>query len=126
MSLAFKRLKVYVRVSLVFLLGAAIVLVLFMNRANKVAFWFFWIRDKDEQVNVVWLILWTAVATLVSWWVFAFGWGLWRDMREVKRAEASKRAEGRLAEREAEIDERERRIDRKVKEAIASEEQHGE
>lgn len=125
MSLAIKRFKVYVRVTLIVVVAVAIGLVLFKNRDNKVSFWFFGVTEDGTQINVVWLMLCTAVGTLLSWWVFSFGWGLWRDLREVKRQQAVDRATKELAKREAELDERDRRIDQKLKRAITQEEEPG-
>ena len=88
MTLALKRLKVYVRSTLIVVVAVAIALVLFKNRDNEVSFWFFGIADESRPLNVIWLMLCTAVGTLVSWWVFSFAWGLFRDMREVKRQQA--------------------------------------
>jgi len=124
-SLAIKRFKVYVRVTLIVVVAVAIGLVLFKNRDNEVSFWFFGVTEDGTQINVVWLMLCTAVGTLLSWWVFSFGWGLWRDLREVKRRQAMDRATKELAKREAELDERNRRIDEKLKRAITQEEEPG-
>jgi uncharacterized membrane-anchored protein len=124
-SLAIKRFKVYVRVTLIVVVAVAIGLVLFKNRDNEVSFWFFGVTEDGTQINVVWLMLCTAVGTLLSWWVFSFGWGLWRDPREVKRQQAVDRATKELAKREAELDERDRRIDQKLKRAITQEEEPG-
>ena len=70
-------------------------------------------------------MLCTAVGTLVSWWVFSFAWGLLRDMREVKRQQAMDQVTKELAKRQAEMDERDRRIDEKLKRAITQEEEPG-
>jgi hypothetical protein len=125
MSLAFKRLKVYVRCTLIVAAAVAIGLVLVKNRDNQVAFWFFGLTEETGRINVVWLMLCTAVGTLVSWWVFSFGWGLWREVREVRRLEASKHTAEELKKRETELNKRERRIDESLKRAITHEEDHG-
>ena len=125
MSLAFKRFKVYVRCTLIVAAAVAIGLVLVKNRDNRVAFWFFGLTEETGRINVVWLMLCTAVGTLVSWWVFSFGWGLWREVREVRRLEASKHTAEEFEKRETELNERERRIDESLKRAITLEEDHG-
>ena len=125
MSLAFKRFKVYVRCTLIVAAAVAIGLVLVKNRDNRVAFWFFGLTEETGRINVVWLMLCTAVGTLVSWWVFSFGWGLWREVREVRRLEASKHTAEEFEKRETELNERERRIDESLKRAITHEEDHG-
>ena len=125
MSLAIKRFKVYVRVTLIVVVAVAIGLVLFKNRDNEVSFWFFGLTEDNAQINIVWLMLCTAVGSLLSWWVLSFGWGLWRDLREVKRRQAMDRVTKELAKREAELDERDRRIDEKLKRAITHENEPG-
>ncbi len=66
MSLAFRQLKVYLRIALIVLIGIGVALVLFKNRAHTVGFWFFWLREENQPVNVVWLMLCTAVGTLLA------------------------------------------------------------
>ncbi|MBI4718023.1 MAG: hypothetical protein HY763_09485 [Planctomycetes bacterium] len=104
MRLAWKRFRVYVRGIAVVAAALAVAVVLFQNRANEVSFWFFGLTDETRKINVVWLILSTAAATRLMWWVFALGWGLWRDWREVKRLEAARA----LVQRAAELEARER------------------
>lgn len=118
MSLAFKRLKVYVR--LVTLIGAtvAVLMVLINNRSHTVPVWFFWLTDETQEINVIWLMLCTAVATLILWWVFSFSWALVKDMREVQRVDAEKADQDASEKRELQLQEREKRIDEKLKQAI--------
>jgi type VI protein secretion system component VasK len=121
MSLAFKRLKVYVRSVLIAVVAILIVTVLFKNRGHEVSFWFFGLTDETERVNVVWLMVWTAIVALISWWVLTLGWSLWRDMRELKRLDASRRLQQAQDKRDEELKRRERRIDEKIQHAISRE-----
>lgn len=121
MSLAFKRIKVYVRVLVLIVAVAAIALVLVNNRANRVAFWFFGLTDEKQPINVIWLMLCTAAATLICWWGSRFVWGVWREMREVKRLQAVRQAAKEQESRAKELNERERRLDEKLKRAISDE-----
>ncbi len=122
MSVVFKQLRVYLRGSLIALVSVAIGIALFENRANSVSFWFFGLTDPNKSVNVLWLILWTAVATLGSWWTFSLGWGVWTDMREIKRLQKISHAAQELDQREVELEQRERRVDLKLHQAISDEE----
>ena len=122
MSVALRRFRVYVRAILVLLVVAAVGLVLFNNRGHAVPVWFFWLTDATKPVNVVWLMLCTAVGTLVTWWTIRIGWHLWRDTRELKRVQALQQTAKGLDKRSAELDERERRIDEKLRREIAKEE----
>ena len=121
MSLAFKRFKVYLRTLLSALVVVVVGLVLVMNRNHEVAVWFFWLTDPDETVNVVWVMLCTALATLVSWWVVSRGVTLLREVREVRRLQRAKASDERQKARAAELDERERRLDEKLERAITDE-----
>lgn len=115
MSLAFRQLKVYLRIALVVLIGIGVALVLFKNRAYSAGFWFFWLRDDETQpVNVVWLMLCTAIGTLLTWWVLSIAWGLIRDWRELKRLRANADLAKAQAVREAELTEREKRLQEKL------------
>ena len=121
MSLAIKRLKVYVRSVLVAVVAILIVAVLFKNRGNEVSFWFFGLTDEAEKLNVVWLLVWTAVVALIARWVLSLGWTLWRDMRELKQLQAARKVDETQKKREEQLNQRERRVDEKVQHAITRE-----
>ena len=125
MSLAIKRLTVYLRTIAVALVVGAVVLVLFKNRSNKVAFWFFGLTHEDKPTNVVWLMLWTAGGTLTAWRIVWFARGLWHDLREVAKQKAIEEATKLQERRAAELEERERRIEEKLKRAAASDGESG-
>lgn len=111
MSLAFKQLRVYVRLVIVLLVVGAVALVLVQNRSHEARIWFFWLTDDEKPVNVVWLMVCTAVGALLSWWTLSLAWSLIRDMREVKRQRAVQDAARRLDEREAALAEREQSLE---------------
>src|SRR3972149_4683102 len=67
MTLAIKQVKVYRRTIAVVLVVGAVGLVLFKNRTNYVEVWFFGLTDESKKVNVVWLMLSTALCTLTAW-----------------------------------------------------------
>ncbi len=125
MGLAFGHLKVYVRAGLAIASAATIGVVLFQNRANTVAFWFFGLTDEAEPINVVWLIVWTAISTMIAWWVSSFGWGIWRDLREVRQRKAKDALAKTHKQRADALDEQERRINEKVRQAIADDSEAG-
>lgn len=117
MSLAFTRVRVYLRMAVVAGLVCAIGLVLFKNRSNAVTFWFFGLTDVTKPVNVVWLIVWTASSTLLVARVFWFARGIWREFRELKELEVAKATAEAQTQRAAELNERERRVEEKLKSA---------
>ena len=118
MSVAIKQIRVYVRGALVVLVALAIMLVLFKNRSHAVQFWFFGLTDGTKPINVVWLLLCTAVATLITWWIILLAWRLVREVRAIQRERAIAHVSTAIERRAAELDERERRIDKKVQKAI--------
>lgn len=125
-SLAMKRLTVYLRVLIVLLVVGAIGLVLFKNRSYTVHVWFFGLTDAGKPVNVVWVMVWTAGFTRAVWWVVSFTHGLMRDYRELNRKRAAVEAEKRHQQRAAELEERERRIEEKLRRAAGNEtNEHG-
>lgn len=125
MTLAMKRVTVYIRTTLVVLVVGAVGLVLFKNRSNYVEVWFFGITDESKPVNVVWLMLSTALGTLTAWRVVWFARGLWRDLREVALLKAKEEADRQHKQRAAELEEQERRIEEKLKRAAASDGESG-
>lgn len=81
MNLANRPWKLYLRLVVVAVVLLAALLVLFMNRTNYVRVWFFGLTS-GQPVNVVWLMLSTALGTMTGWRVFAFSRGLLRDLRD--------------------------------------------
>ena len=114
MSLAFRQFKVYLRIALIVLIGIGVALVLFNNRAYSVRFWFFGLREHTEPINVVWLMLCTALGTLLTWWVLSIAWGLIRDWRELKRLKANAELVKAQTKHEAELTVREKRLQEKL------------
>jgi len=114
MSLAFKRLKVYLRVAVVVALASVLALVLYKNRDHRVAFWFFGITDEERKISVVLLLWTTAGATLIVAQIVRFMRGLVKDLRDVRRMKAEHAAAAVQASRAAELDERERLLTEKL------------
>lgn len=109
-----KALAVYLRIAVVLLVAGAIGLILFKNRSYTVNVWLFGLTDAETPVNVVWVILATAVTTLVLWWVFVLSRGLVRDLRELKREQEAAGLQKASEQKLAELDARQRRIEQKL------------
>ena len=118
MSLAFKRIKVYTKLTLVVIVALAIGAVFLKNRDHEVRFWFFGLVDDQARINVVWLIVCTAVGAIFSWWVLLAALGPIKDMREVRRESEFQKREKAQQEMAQKLREQERRIDEKVSKAI--------
>ena len=118
MSLAFKRVKVYLKLILIVAVVGFVLLVVLMNRKNTADIWVF---KSYKEVSVLWLIVVTAVASVVAWWITRKVFTVIRELREVRKMEES---QSRLDEQRKLADEmvqREKRIDEKVRRAITEE-----
>ncbi len=77
--------------------------------------------DPEQPVNVVWLMLWTAVGAVITWWVLRTALTLIKDMRELRRQEELRKSERQQKEMAVKLREQERRIDDKISKAITEE-----
>jgi hypothetical protein len=118
MTLAFKQVKVYTKLGLLLIVAVAIGAVLIKNRSHSVQVWFFGLVDPAKEVNVVWLMVWTAIGAVVSWWVLRATLGLVKDMRELRREEELRERAKTQEELAARLRDQERRIDDKITKAI--------
>ena len=118
MSLAFKRIKVYIKSGLVLIVALAIGAVLIENRNHAVRFWFFGLVDSAKEINVLWLILCTALGSVLSWSVLWMAVGLVKDARELRRQRQLRRWDESQKELADKLREQEKRIDEKIGKAI--------
>ncbi len=116
MIVTWKQVKVHARTTLVVIVALAIGIVLFQNRNNTVKFWFFGFTDPEKQINVVHLIVSTAAATRLAWWVFSLGRGIWSDMKDLRIEQVKQREKLAVQSREQRLSNMERRIDEKADE----------
>ncbi|UCD29697.1 MAG: hypothetical protein JSV03_04230 [Planctomycetota bacterium] len=118
MALALKSIKAYLKLGAIILLLVIALLIVFMNRNHKADIWFF---RRYQQVNVLWLILVTAVISVIGWWMVRKIVSVVREVKQIRRsskAEAKLDEQQRLAEK---LLEREKRIDEKVRRSITEE-----
>ncbi|HUU82518.1 MAG TPA: hypothetical protein VM243_03340 [Phycisphaerae bacterium] len=125
MSLAFKRIKVYTKVTLLVIVALAIATVFIKNRGHRVQFWFFGLVDDQTPVNVVWLIVCTAIASVLSWWVLLAAISMVKDVREVRRQEEQQERERAQQAMARKLREQEQRIDEKLSKAIGKDANSG-
>jgi hypothetical protein len=118
MTLALKRIKVYLKLVAILAVVAAILLIVLMNQDNKAAIWFF---RPYEQVNVLWLILITAVSSIASWWIVLKIFGTLRELRGLKRDRENRQRIDEQQRLARELAEREKRIDEKLRRSITEE-----
>ncbi len=115
MSLVFKQIRLYAKLTLFIALALVVGLVVYKNRDHRVTVWFF---ATYESINVLWLMLCTAGATVVTWWILALTRTVWRDMKVMFREQERQREQDEIERRKKEITEAEKRIDRKIKTAL--------
>ncbi|NOS99100.1 MAG: hypothetical protein HOP29_00550 [Phycisphaerales bacterium] len=113
-----KQIKVYLKLTVLVALTLVGVLVVYYNRNHRVDVWFF---RTFESINVLWLILCIVGGTLVSWWLLSLSVGVWRDVRELSRSAAERTREEEQATRARLLEEKEKRIDEKLKQALGDE-----
>ena len=113
MNVAFKKTKLYVKLVLIIFVVITSAVVLLNNRANQATVWFF---KEYKNVNVLKLMLVTAVASIISFWILSTAFKLWKDWREVSLQVAHQQKEKQLEQRAEALNEQERRIGEKVDE----------
>lgn len=116
-----KAFTVYLRVVVVLLVVGAIGLILFNNRTHTVNVWLFGLTDPSKPVNVVWVMLATALCTLAAWWLVSLGRGLIHDVRTVQRESAAAAARKATEQRVADLDARQKRVEEQLKKTVGEE-----
>ncbi len=115
MSVAIKKAKLYVKLVLIAVVVVMAVLVLFGNRNNNADVWFF---KGYEDVNVLKLLLVTAIISIISFWILTAGFKLFREWREVSKQVAHQEKIKQLDTKADELEEQEQRIDDKINRAL--------
>ena len=116
MALALRRIKVYVKIGATVITALLIALVVFKNLDRKADVWFF---HEYKDLGVLWLILITAVCSIIGWWGIGKVYTIWREYRELKQAQQAQRRSDEQRKLAAELAEREKRIDEKIRRSIS-------
>ncbi|MCH8914005.1 MAG: hypothetical protein IIA33_10620, partial [Planctomycetes bacterium] len=82
MNVAIKKAKLYVKLVLIAVVVVMVVSVVCNNRGNHADVWFF---KEHEEVDVLKLLLYTAIISIISFWILTTGFKLTRQWREVSR-----------------------------------------
>lgn len=118
MGLALRRIKVYCKLGLMAAVAVVILLVVVCNRQNEADVWFF---TKFEKVNVLYLILVTAVSSVVLFWAITRIRGVIREVHLVREERRNAEQAARQKKLAEELADREKRIDEKLRRSIESE-----
>jgi Mn2+/Fe2+ NRAMP family transporter len=97
--MSFRTILAWTRMIMTAILVIAVVLIIFMNRNYTTPIWFF---HKFDQVSVLWLIVVTAVISIISRWVIV---GVYRAWKELKEAWAKDAMDEMLRKQKAEAKE---------------------
>jgi hypothetical protein len=115
MGLALKQIKVYGKLVLTGVVVLAILLIIIMTRGRTVDVWLF---REYLNVSVLLLILVTAVASVAAWWGLSKIIGIWREVCELRRHRAAELQAQEQRKAAADMCEREKRIDEKIRRSL--------
>ena len=104
---AFRQFKLYCKL-VVF--GAVVVIIaatLFYNRDNDAEVWFF---KSYEKVNVIKLMLGTALGAILGFWMLTHSFKLYKEWKQVAQTKAGQQREQDLVRREQELSAKERQL----------------
>lgn len=116
MSKSLQRFWTYFKLGLVIGLGLLILVTVIVNRNYKTDVWLF---VKFEQVNTLWLIVVTAVLSIVTFWAATRVRGILAAVKKVKAEKAEEEKQAKQRAIAAELNATERRIDEKLQKAVA-------
>lgn len=115
MNLAFRRIAVYGKLALIGAIAVVLAVIVWMNRANRVDFWLF---GRHEDVNVLYIILISAVVSVAVFWIVTRVRGVLRELQAV-RAEKVRAVEEAARQRQtSELAEREKRLDETLRRSL--------
>lgn len=115
MNLALRTFAVYCKLALAGAVGVLVAVVVWMNSDNRVNFW---LLRTHEQVNVLYIILITAITSIVVFWILLKIRGVLRDLRGVRAEKLKAEAAAAQQRQAAELAAREKRLDEKLRRSI--------
>ncbi len=118
MNVAIKKAKLYVKLVLIAVVVVMVVSVVCNNRGNHADVWFF---KEHREVDVLKLLLYTAIISIISFWILTTGFKLTRQWREVSRQVAHQEKIKQLDSKADELAKQEQRIDDKINRALGEE-----
>ncbi len=118
MALAIRRIKVYLKLGLMIAVSVVVLLLVFKNRNHTADVWFF---ATYEDVNILWLMLVTAVSAVICWWGARKIFRVLRELKEVRQAAMLDQQMQEQRRVSQELAEREKRIDEKIRNSLTEE-----
>lgn len=118
MGLALRRIKVYSKLGAIIAVAVVLLILIVKNKGNTADVWLF---HRFEDVNVLYLILITAVVAVLLWWIVRRVFKIIRDVQEFRRESKERKVEAEHQRRQQELSDQERRIDEKLRRSISDE-----
>lgn len=118
----FRQFIVYSKVTAICFAGVSAVVVVFMNRNYKTKFW---PGATEKEVPTLWLMLGTAVAAIVAFWLLSRIRRIFKEVAQVTQEKKQAEAKAEQARRAEELARQERRIDEKLKHALDDDNSQG-
>ena len=118
MALAMRQVKVYLKLGVMIAVIAVVLLLVLMNRNHTTDVWFF---ATYEDVNILWLMLITAVSAVICWWGARKIFRVLHELKEVRQAAILDQQMQEQRRVSQELAEREKRIDEKIRHSITEE-----
>jgi uncharacterized oligopeptide transporter (OPT) family protein len=115
MAKRIKQFVIYARVTAVIVLLTVVAVVIAKNWSFKTKFWP-WADDRD--VPTLWLMLLAGVFSIIAYWVLSKTRRVLADLAELSTEKARLRQHTEQEQRRQELDDQERRIDKKIKDAL--------
>ncbi len=115
MSRPIKQFVVYTKVTIVILLLLLLVLLVIKNWGYRTRFW---PGAADQDVPTLWLMLVTAIFSILLYWVFSKTRRVFTDLAELRAQQASHQLLTDQKQRAQDLDAQERRIDQKIQTAL--------
>lgn len=111
-----KRMGVYAKVGVVVIVLAAIVVLVWQNRRYTTNFW---PGAAEADVPTLWLILLTAILSILVFWILSRMRRVFSELSEIRAERAAQREQAAHEQRRRELDAQERRIDEKLKKGLS-------
>lgn len=115
MARRIKQIVVYTKVTIVILLLLLLVLLVIKNWGYRTRFW---PGAADQDVPTLWLMLVTAIFSILLYWIFSKTRRVFADLAELRAQQASQQLLADQEHRAEALAAQERRIDEKIQTAL--------
>jgi type VI protein secretion system component VasK len=111
----FRQFLVYSKATLLLAGLLALLLLVFKNRSYTTQFW---PGAADQPVSTLWIMLLTAILSIVAWSILLRVRRIWKELRDVRAEKARLAEQARLEQRSQQLEQQEKRIDEKLRRGL--------